>query len=202
MTRAAHSWIRVSGIAGILAPMIAFTCILLSMGSYPQFSWTDSALSDLGVQSGITALLFNYGLIISGVLALIFATGLFRFFSDVRADRVGALILASATVALISIGIFAENVKPAHYFVSVSFFVLFPLSAFTIAAAFIRTRRTKLGLFALIEALIASAPWILQFSSPYVPNLAIPEAISAAAASLISVVLGLYMLSKASQTLS
>jgi hypothetical membrane protein len=199
MTPGAYSWIRLSGIAGILSPIIALTCILLSISSYPGFSWTDNALSDLGVQGGVTAPLFNYGLIISGVLALIFATGLFKFFTSVGAGRMSALILTAATAALVSIGIFTENAGPVHYYVSVGFFMLFSLSAFTLAVALIRTRMMKLGLFTLIVALIASVPWVLQFFSPYVPNVAIPEAISATAASLCSIVLGLNMLSKASQ---
>jgi hypothetical membrane protein len=58
---------------GILAPIFAFTCIFIAIASYPQFSWTNNALSDLGVISGITGLLFNFGLYACGLLALVFA---------------------------------------------------------------------------------------------------------------------------------
>ena len=44
---------------GIVAPMIAFVCIGGAITSYPQFSWTNNALSDLGVISGITENLFS-----------------------------------------------------------------------------------------------------------------------------------------------
>jgi len=72
-------WLKISGACGILTPIVAFTCIFLAIASYPEFSWTGNALSDLGVQEGVTAVLFNSGLIFSGILALIFASGLLIF---------------------------------------------------------------------------------------------------------------------------
>ena len=73
------NWLKISGVCGILTPLVAFTFISLAIASSPQFSWTDNALSDLGVVEGVTAVLFNSGLIIGGILAIIFASGLFIF---------------------------------------------------------------------------------------------------------------------------
>jgi hypothetical membrane protein len=69
----------VSGICGFLTPILAFALIFSAIASYPEFSWVDNALSDLGIVEGITALLFNSGLLIGGALCFIFATGLFMF---------------------------------------------------------------------------------------------------------------------------
>jgi hypothetical membrane protein len=157
-------------------------------------------LSDLGVQTGITAPLFNGGVIITGITAVVFATGFFKFLNETTVGRISAFIWASDIAALISIGIFPESVKPIHYYASVAFFVLFPLAMFTIAATFIRAHRVKLGLFTVIIALVAAAPWIVQFLSPYVSEVAIPETISALAASVWSIVLGFNMLKKVSQS--
>ena len=82
-------WLRISGACGGLTPVVAFVCIFLAIVSAPGFSWAESALSDLGVVAGVTSVLFNYGLIVSGILGFIFATSLFRvmrFFEVFSAD--------------------------------------------------------------------------------------------------------------------
>jgi len=66
---------RLAGFCGLTNPVIVFMLIALSISYSPWFSWTENALSDLGVH-GIAAILFNSGLIIGGVLAITFAIGL------------------------------------------------------------------------------------------------------------------------------
>ena len=80
---------RLSGVCGILTPIIAFVCIFLAINSAPEFSWTENALSDLGVMPGATSAFFNFGLIVSGILGFVFAASLFRvmrFFEVFSAD--------------------------------------------------------------------------------------------------------------------
>jgi len=191
-------WLKTSGVSGILAPIIAFTLISLAIVSCPQFSWTEDALSDLGVQEGVTAILFNSGLMIAGILALIFAMGLFMFLSENALGRISALILALAALALIAVGIFPESVKPTHYYVSVAFFVLLLLSMLFMGAAFLRVSRMKVGLFAFLTVAVATVVWIIQFLRPFVSGVAIPEIISALSASMWSIALGFRMLKHAS----
>ena len=86
---------------GISAPILAFTCILLAIASYPAFSWTNNALSDLGVASGITGPLFNFGLYASGFLAFNFAVfGLFPFVGKSSVGKVSAAVFAAGTFRL------------------------------------------------------------------------------------------------------
>jgi hypothetical membrane protein len=99
---------------------------VLSTCSCPPCSWAGSALSDLGVKRGITAPLFNYGLIAGGISALIFAAGSPELLHKETVGKMGAPVLGSSTIALILIGIFPVNAKSIHYYVSVAFFVLFP----------------------------------------------------------------------------
>ncbi len=167
---------RIAAATGILAPIIAFTCILSAIASYPQFSWTNNALSDLGVVPGITGPLFNFGLCTCGILALIFAfLGLFVYLGKNWVGKIGAIVFALATIALICIGIFNENFSPTHYFVSVAFFVLLPISLFIITIAFGLQRRTRMALFTVLIGLAAALPWILYFTFHYVSGVAIPE---------------------------
>jgi hypothetical membrane protein len=199
MNRKTEIWVKLSGIMGIVGPIIAFACILLSISSYQRFSWTDNALSDLGVRDGITAALFNYGLIVSGVSALVFDAGLFKLLHEEKTGRIGALLFGSATIALTLIGIFPENTKQTHHYVSVAFFVLFPIAMLTITASFVHARKMKMGLFTLAVAMSAAAPWIVQFIAPYVSNVAIPETISALAAAAWSMALGSIILNQVAQ---
>ncbi len=192
-------WLRISGVCGILAPIVAFSCIFLAIAFYPEFSWTGNALSDLGVQEGVTAILFNSGLIVSGILSLIFASGLFIFLRDKLLGKIGAFISVLSFLALIAIGVFPENVKPTHYYVSVAFFVLLPIAMLVIGATFLLMARVKMSLFTFLAAIIAAVVWGIQFSIHFVPNVAIPETVSAFSALTWSIFLGFKMLRQASR---
>ena len=191
-------WLKISGISGIIAPVVAFTLILFAIAYSPEFSWTENALSDLGVQRGATAILFNYGLIVGGILALTFASGLFILLGDKFSGRIGVLFFALDALALIAIGFFPENIKPMHYLASVVFFAFFPISMFVISATFLLMDKLKISLFTFLAAIVAAVVWILQFTTHFVHGAAIPETISALSASTWSTVLGFKMLRQAS----
>lgn len=194
------NWLKISGVCGTIAPIVAFTFISLAITSHPQFSWTGNALSDLGVVEGVTAVLFNSGLIIGGILAIIFASGLFIFLRNRMLGRIGAFIFTLAALALVAIGIFTENFGRIHYYVSVAFFIFAPISMLIICATFFVMRKVKMGLFTFLTAIIAALVWVLQFAMRYVPNVAIPETISALLASTWSIVLGFQMLKQGSRS--
>ena len=186
--------------SGIIAPVLAFSCILVAVASYPEFSWTDNALSDLGVVSGITGPVFNLGLTVSGIFILCFAVfGLFKYFGNSWVGKSGVVAFAATALALIGIGIANENIRPYHYLFSVAFFVLLPISLFIITAAFAVKRQTKMVLFTLLIAVAAATPWILYFTVHYVHGVAIPEFTSAFAGSVWTVVLGYKMLKTSPQ---
>ena len=184
------NWLKTSGISGIIAPPIAFTLILLAIAYSPNFSWTENALSDLGIQEGVTAVLFNTVLIISGVLAILFTTGLFKFLQENLLSRIGAFVLTLSAFALTAIGVFPENVKPIHFYASVTFFTLFPLSMFFLSASFLRTSKMKLGFFTFIVAIVTAIVWTIPFGK----GVAIHETLSGLSASAWSMVLGFKML--------
>jgi len=185
--------------SGIIAPVVAFTCILIAVASYPEFSWTDNALSDLGIIEGITGPVFNFGLYCSGLFVLKFAAfGLFKYFKN-WVGKIGAVSFVATSLALMGIGIAHENIRPFHYLFSVAFFVLLPISLFIITAAFAVKRQTKMALFTLLTAVAAALPWILYFTVHYVSGVAIPEFVSAVAGSAWTVVLSYKMFKAGSQ---
>jgi hypothetical membrane protein len=186
---------RLGASAGIIAPIVAFICILIAIASYPQFSWINNALSDLGVVSGITGAVFNFGLLASGLLAFNFAIfGLFTYFVKSRVGKIGSTVFAAVSLALIAISVFNENFSPTHYIVSVAFFVLAPISLFIITGAFWLNHQRGMAVFTVAVGFAAALPWLVLFAFNYVPNVAIPEFLSGLAVSTWVIVLGKKML--------
>ncbi len=187
---------RIGAASGIVAPIIAFICILTAIASYPPFSWTNNALSDLGVVSGITASLFNIGLLACGILAFNFAIfGLFTYFGKRWVGKIGSVVFAAAALALIAISVFNENFSPTHYLVSVAFFTLAPIALFVLTFGFWLNHQRGMATFTVAVGVAAALPWILLFTFNYVPNVAIPEFLSALAVSVWAMFLGKKMLS-------
>lgn len=190
---------RIGAATGMLAPIVAFTCILTAIASYPTFSWTHNALSDLGVVSGVTGPLFNFGLYTGGLLALNFAVfGLYAYFGKSRVGKVGALVFAATASALICIGIFNESFGRLHFLFSVAFFVLLPISSFILTVAFAVGRQLKMALLTIVIGAAAATPWILYFTVHFVPGEAIPESISSLAGSIWVIIVGYKILKQTS----
>jgi len=186
---------RIGAATGIVAPTLGFTCILTAIASYPQFSWTNNALSDLGIIPGITAPLFNFGLVACGFLAFNFAIfGLFTYLGKNLVSKIGSLVFAVATLSLMAIGIFNESFSPTHYLVSVAFFTLAPFSLFILTCAFWLVHQRGMAVFTVLVGAAAALPWLLLFAYNYVPNVAIPEFLSGLAVSAWAIVLGKKML--------
>jgi hypothetical membrane protein len=193
------AWLRVGGSIGLLTPVSALLFIGLAIASYPEFSWVDNALSDLGVVAGVTSILFNFGLFVSGLFSLVFSLCLFKFLDEHVVGKVGAAFFVLASLALEGIGGFPENVRPFHFVFSVAFFVLVPIALLVIAGYYLLTRQRRMFTFTLLMAFAAAAPWILQYLFHYVSGVAVPEAVSALVASVWVLVLSGKMLRYASR---
>jgi hypothetical membrane protein len=191
---AKKTWIKLSGYSAMATPIIAFGFILSAIALAPKFSWTDNALSDLGVMTMPTDIIFNTDLIISGILSIIFATGLYLSFNKNVLGRSGAAMFLFCAAALTAIGVFSENMEPMHIYASVAFFGLFPISMIALTASYFLMGKPRKALFSLAVALFAAIVWVLEFLFNYVPGVAIPETLSALAASLWAVVVGISLI--------
>ncbi|MDR0797412.1 MAG: DUF998 domain-containing protein [Nitrososphaerota archaeon] len=185
---------KFGSVCGFVFPLVAFCCICVAIASYPAFSWFDNALSDLGVVSGVTAVFFNGGLFISGVMGFLFAAiGLFNFFKSSVIGKVGTTVFAVATIWLMTIGIFNESFMPTHFIVAVLFFISLPVALCVLTAALYLNGEVKLASFTLSSSFIAATPWILFLTLHYASNVAIPETISAIAASVWVIIISYKM---------
>lgn len=191
---------RIGASSAIAAPILAFACIIAAVASYPAFSWTNNALSDLGIIPGLTGPLFNFGLYASGLLAFNFAIfGLFTYLGKSWVGKIGAALFAATSLSLMAIGIFNENFSPTHYIASVAFFTLAPLSLFAITCAFWLNHKNATAAFTAIMGIAAALPWLLLFAFNYVPGVAIPEITSGLAISVWAVMLGVKILKETPQ---
>ncbi|MCL2142211.1 MAG: DUF998 domain-containing protein [Methanimicrococcus sp.] len=181
---------KIGAVCGFAVPIIAFGSISAAIVSYPEFSWTGNALSDLGVVPGITAIFFNLGLLIAGLLCFFFAAaGLMSCFKNSVVGKIGAIVFAAAAVWLMAIGVFNENFWSLHFIVAVLFFVTLPIALWVLMAALYLRREVKLAVFTLFSSFAAAVPWLLYFIVRYAPNLAIPEIISGLVGSIWIVVI-------------
>jgi len=190
---------KISGVAGFASTFFVFGCILVAVASWNQFSWVRNALSDLGVQSGFTAVIFNSGLVIGGLLFIIFTIGLYSFAGNHFLGKVGAAVFVLACIMLIAIGVFNENFKPTHYIVSVGFFVSMPVSLMILVAGFWMQSRRKLAAFTLALAVLAASVWVLEFAFHYVSGVAIPEFVSGLAGAFWVSVMSYLMIEESSK---
>jgi len=177
---------KIAGICGILAPLVVFSCIGLAMVHAPWFIWIQNALSDLGVESA-SALLFNCGMVIGGVLLLVFSLGLARIISN----KIGAHILSLSALALIGIGLFPETIFPTHFIISASFFILLAISLLVIGLGAKQDPfERRMGAFAVLFAVLAisSTTFLLIFE-----GVAISESLSCFPAFLWCMLYGIKM---------
>jgi hypothetical membrane protein len=190
-------WLKLAGLCGVVTPIIVLPLILLSISYSPWFSWTLNALSDLGVHDA--AILFNSSLMIGGVLALIFASGLMQILHKNKMGLTGTFVLIAGAVSLFAIGLFPETAGRIHFYVSVAFFTLMIISQLLIGAALIQKQSNRLlGIFTILAAASSIGVWTFQFTASPLRGVAIPEFFSSVAFSLWSIVLGAWLLRQAS----
>ena len=79
---------RVAGVCGIVSQLTGLATVLVAVLVSPWFSWTGSFISTLGIEGPVTVL-FNSGLILTGVLGLVFAAGLWRNLPPDLSGRAG-----------------------------------------------------------------------------------------------------------------
>ena len=161
---------KIACVCGILVPIVVFVCIWLAISGSPWFSWTQHALSDLGI-GGISAFIFNNVLIFGGIFSLVFSIGLAKTLSN----NLGTYLLAISSIALIGTGLFPKTIFLPHYISSITFFATLTLALFIIGFTMKETKfEYRLGIAAIFFAIIAcTSPIFLNF----LKGIAVPEAV-------------------------
>ena len=165
--------LRLAGFFGIFAPLFGLLIIAMSIWLAPWFSWTGNALSDLGGVEGFEAIVFNSGLAMTAALMMMFSTGLFEMTKGDLIGQIGSGFHLLTSLLLLAIGLVNITIEPWHLYVSVGFFVAFPLSAVIIGLFCFRKKMKFYTLLAWGTAILAAIIWFLPWGA-----MAIPEALS------------------------
>jgi len=155
----------------IIGIFLAFLFIGLSISSAPWFRWTKHALSDLGhALRSETALYFNLGLSISGLLIAIYAVTSLR-----RCSKYAGLTLTATAFSVQLVAVFDEIYGGLHTLVSEAFFILLLISTLTYAVE-------KRSLIACLSLMMEISAWLFYWIKIYNAGIAVPEIISVTAA--------------------
>ena len=85
-------------IAGIAVPIIYFGCQILAAPYFPGYSFLDRDASTLGSDGSTFPLVFNAGVIITGILALIAAGGYFNKLRQIDVSQSVRWLIAIAMI--------------------------------------------------------------------------------------------------------
>ncbi|MEM2143202.1 MAG: DUF998 domain-containing protein [Candidatus Thorarchaeota archaeon] len=174
-----RSWnIEMPRLLGLVAPIVALVAIFVAIAISPWFDWVTNALSDLGnYDNGIpAAVVFNSGLICAGAMELIFVRWFLSQLKD-PISRVAMIALGVASIFLILIGILSENAGRIHFWVSVGFFLSFPISMWIMSVSLLRRGELRwLGVVSFALPFFSLYMWWATFAAAsFWTGMAIPE---------------------------
>jgi len=185
--RVLQSWLKY---LGIIFPIIAYGAIFVAIANAPWFSWYENALSDLGAYEK-TELIFNGGLILAGLVYLIYSLGLFSYLTR-PLGKIGALILMFDAISLLLVGAFPETVGTLHGVSAVLYFILFPIAYLLLGTHFIRNENNpNFGVLGYICSVVGLGIWFLPWKTLGVSGIAIPEFLASLANTIYIVVISL-----------
>lgn len=178
--------LRLAGFFGLAAPLLGFAMVFFAINASPWFSWTNNALSDLGVD-GFGSAQFNSGLVMTGSLMIMFFLGLNALTSGSRVGRAGAYLFLAGSIFLVGIGVFNETFGRIHFYFSAAFFISLTVSILTFGVFMLRNGSTSLALLSFVAGIVTPIAWSLPWKGA-----AIPEAISASAYGIWSASIGIW----------
>jgi len=195
-------------LCGILCPAVAFATIFIAISYAPWFSFTGYNLSNLAglaaerpiwAARGTASIIFNSSLVIDGILAFLFATGLREHLQPTsRLGRLGWLLFVLGTCALIGIGIFPKTLGRIHSVFSGSFFFLIPMSMLLTGIVVLKSFHKVLGWFTIALAVIGLCQLFIPW--PWEGE-AIPNMISISAMMTFTLVFGIRLLRQSIATI-
>ena len=181
---------RVAGACGITSQLVGLVVILVVISNSPWFRWTEYDISVLGVEGSATAL-FNWGLILTGLLSLVFTIGLWKSLIISRVGRFGVASLLLGSISISLVGIFPRTADLPHDSASIAFFILITLALLLVGVAAIVAGRRVFGVLSIVGGIlivvILRAPWPWSGGT-------IEQLLSCLPWSLWTVILGIRML--------
>ncbi len=182
---------------GFFAPFIALGAIALAISLSPGFDWFENALSDLGHYTRtdlgpykfVGALVFNFGLMITGLVMLLYTIWFFKWTKDTP-TKIGIIPLIVSLCFLFAIGLFSEDVGAAiiaglsiHYWVSVGFFLTFPFAMWITGIVWLRYPHLRwFSVVSILVPFLSVFMWGDYLLGTSIWQQAIPEIVTALSA--------------------
>lgn len=164
---------KIPHLLGLIGSLIAYIAIGLSIYLSPWFRWESSALSDLGhAQRSGVAPIFNFGLLASGYIITIYSVK-----SLSKYAKYTSISLTFSALMLQAVATFDEIYGNLHFLVSVLFFVSIGFSCIIYSIE-------KKSILAALAFTVGLSSWTLYWAGSYKAGVAVPEIISAVAATL------------------
>ncbi|NHN61565.1 MULTISPECIES: DUF998 domain-containing protein [Halorussus] len=171
---------RFSAVLGVAAVLVSFLGILGGVSTAPWFSWASNDLSDLGISAGPERWLFNYGLILSGIVGLGFLPALCATARH-RAHRLALVPFAVAMVAVAGVGVFPADQPQAHALSAVTAYVAFVATPVVYGVGDLLAGAGNRGAATIASAVIHLGLWVLAVASlgETLTGIAVPEFVGA-----------------------
>lgn len=172
---------------GIVALLIAFGSILVSIAISPWFDWAVHDLSHLGIyENGLAAaLIFNGGLIVTGVIMVIFLFDYAHRIGD-PSSRLMLLPFVMAMVSLTLVGLFPAGSSPIHFLASLGFLLSFPVAMCIVGISWVRFQNRMV--FAVASMVVGSSLILMWMAyllgTSFFVGAAIPETLTAVTAAI------------------
>jgi hypothetical membrane protein len=164
--------------------VVTLGAIFAAISLSPEFSWTAHALSNLGGNVGdastpTTRLIFNYGLILGGLVGMAFGLpmlGVFRNLVELAGVGLFGLVLISMSL----IGVFPLQTD-LHIPVAIAFYMLLSAALWTYGVGNVFAGDERRGMYTVALAVLNGTVWILWLATGDLlrPGLAFPELLGA-----------------------
>ena len=122
-------------ILGIII-FIAFTLIAIVL--YPNYNQETQYLSALGAKEP-SAMLFNFGLMVGGLLSIPFFLYLKKFLGKTKTAITGTILLLASSISLMGIGFFPSG-EELHTPIALLFFLLILIGVFLVSKTIFSSR--------------------------------------------------------------
>lgn len=144
-----YRWLMLFGIIG---PVVAIGFVVIDILLSPWYSWSTSALSDLGVNR--YSYLFNGGLLFEAATNVLFVIGLRKM--GLSSVPVSAMLVISG-LSLGFVGIFNEHHPPFHLIFALIYFILFPIGIIAFCATKDKLGKGYIKFVGILVALVGLA---------------------------------------------
>ncbi|MEM0117086.1 MAG: DUF998 domain-containing protein [Conexivisphaerales archaeon] len=150
-------------LVGLVASVLPYPFIIVSMLLSPWFNMYEDALSDLGnLNNGLAARIYDSGLTLGGVFVILFSLMLMRGNRGKHFVTVGTLI-SFIGIALALIGLFPENAGEIHGIISTFFFGLIVVSMIIYGYLSWPLGSPITGLLATLFGIVAASVWFIKW---------------------------------------